>query len=146
MHVLLYSLPPILQHTTLIYASAQDSWTLPVKSGSVSFGVTSSFPGSWCTQGSVCALQEPISQSCVSSGSPMVGLVATSSKRAYAIPKSAASSPTQVCCTQSPCLCSSLLLTCICTGDTQTLFCFHLCGVFGSWCTQSLLEKVLEKA
>ena len=47
-------------------------------------------PGSWCTQGSVCALQESISQSCVSSGSSMVGLMATSSKRAYAIPTSAA--------------------------------------------------------
>ena len=43
-------------------------------------------PGSWCTQGSVCALQESISQSCVSSGGSMVGLMATSSKRAYAIP------------------------------------------------------------
>ena len=32
--------------------------------------------GSWCTQGSVCALQESISQSCVSSGSSMVGLMA----------------------------------------------------------------------
>ena len=40
-------------------------------------------------QGSVCALQESISQSCVSSGSSTVGLMATSSKRAYAIPKSA---------------------------------------------------------
>ena len=30
-------------------------------------------PGSWCTQGSVCALQESISQSCVSSGSSMWG-------------------------------------------------------------------------
>ena len=47
-------------------------------------------PRSWCTQGSVCTLQESISQSCVSSGSSMVGLMATSSKRAYAIPKSAA--------------------------------------------------------
>ena len=46
--------------------------------------------GSWCIQGSVCALQESISQSCVSSGSSMVGLMATSSKRAYVIPKSAA--------------------------------------------------------
>ena len=44
---------------------------------------------SWCTQGFVCALQESISQSCVSSGSSMVGLMATSSNRAYAIPKSA---------------------------------------------------------
>ena len=41
-------------------------------------------------QGSVCALQESISQSCVSSGSSMVGLMATSSKRAYAISKSVA--------------------------------------------------------
>ena len=41
-------------------------------------------------QGSVCALQESISQSCVSSGSSMMGLMVTSSKRAYTIPKSAA--------------------------------------------------------
>ena len=33
-----------------------------------------------------CALRESIFQSCVSSGSSMVGLMATSSKRAYAIP------------------------------------------------------------
>ena len=36
--------------------------------------------------GSVCALQESVFQSCVSSGSSIVGLMATSSKRAYAIP------------------------------------------------------------
>ena len=47
-------------------------------------------PGSWCTQSSVCVLKEFISQSCVSSSSSMVELMATSSKRAYAIPKSAA--------------------------------------------------------
>ena len=47
-------------------------------------------PGSWCTQSSVCALQETISQSCVNSGNSMVGLRVTSSKRSYAIPKSAA--------------------------------------------------------
>ena len=46
-------------------------------------------PGSWCTR-FCCALQESISQSCVSSGSSMVGLMATSSKRTYAITKSAA--------------------------------------------------------
>ena len=45
--------------------------------------------GSWCTK-FCCALWESISQSCVSSGSSMVGLMATSSKRAYAIPKCAA--------------------------------------------------------
>ena len=46
-------------------------------------------PGSWCTQGSVCALQESVSKYCVSSGSSMMGLMVTSSKRAYAITKSA---------------------------------------------------------
>ena len=35
-------------------------------------------PGSWCTQVFVCALQESVSQSCVSSGSSTVGLLATS--------------------------------------------------------------------
>ena len=67
-------------------------------------------PGSWCAQGSVCTLQASIPQSCVSSGRSMVGLMATSSKRAYAIPRSAAQSP-----------CSRPLLTCPSTGDTQTL-------------------------
>ena len=42
-------------------------------------------------QGSVCACQESISQSCVSSGGSMVGLMAISSKRTYATPRSAAS-------------------------------------------------------
>ena len=46
--------------------------------------------GSWCAQGSVCPLQESVSQSCVSSGGSMVGLMATPSKRAYAIPRFAA--------------------------------------------------------
>ena len=42
------------------------------------------------TQGSVCALQAFISQSCVSSGGSVVGLMATSSKRAYSLPRSTA--------------------------------------------------------
>ena len=37
-------------------------------------------PGSWCAQGSVSARQESISQSCVSSGSSVVGLMVNSSK------------------------------------------------------------------
>ena len=58
-------------------------------------------PGSWYTQGSVYALQESVSQSCVSSGGSMVGLMVTSSKRAYAIARSAvrrASAPAAVHC------------------------------------------------
>ena len=45
-------------------------------------------PGSWCTR--FCLCPPSISQSCVSSGNSTEGLMATSSKRAYAIPKSAA--------------------------------------------------------
>ena len=44
-------------------------------------------PGSWCTR-FCCALQESISQSYVSSGRSIVGLMVTSSKRTYAIPTS----------------------------------------------------------
>ena len=47
-------------------------------------------PGSWYTQGSACALQVSISQSWVRPGSSAVGLTMTSSRRAYAIPRSAA--------------------------------------------------------
>ena len=47
-------------------------------------------PGSWCAQVSVCVHQECVSLYCVSSGHSMVGLMATSSKRAYAIPRYAA--------------------------------------------------------
>ena len=44
-------------------------------------------PEFWSAQGSVCALPRVLfPQSCVSSGSSMVGLMATSSKRAYTIP------------------------------------------------------------
>ena len=46
-------------------------------------------PVSWCTQDFVCALQGLFSQSCISSVGSMVGLMATSSKRAYVIPRSA---------------------------------------------------------
>ena len=42
-------------------------------------------PGSWCTR-FCCALQESISQSYASSGSSIVGLIVTSSKRTYSIP------------------------------------------------------------
>ena len=39
------------------------------------------FSGPWYAQGSVCAIQESVSQSCISSGGSKVGLMVTSSKR-----------------------------------------------------------------
>ena len=91
-------------------------------------------PATLCTR-FCCALQETISQSCVSSSSSMVGLMVTSSKRAYAIPKSASPSHTHVCFTQSPCPCDSPLLTYTSTGDTQTQFCLSL-GLWILVCTR----------
>ena len=78
------------------------------------------YPGSWCTQSSVCVLQESIFQSCVSSGSSMVGLMVTSSTRTYATPRSAAPRTS--------------------SGDAQTQFWLSLGGVSGSFCGQGLFE------
>ena len=80
--------PQSCRRPLLTHASVRDSWTLTCKSESVSRGVRDLSPGSWCTQVSVCTLQGAVSQSCVSSGSSTVGLIATS-KRVYAIPRSA---------------------------------------------------------
>ena len=64
-------------------------------------------------------------QSCVSSGGSMVGLMATSSKRTYAIPKSAAPrAPAPHQSTAQPYLLRR-----------QTQFSFCLCGGLCSWCT-----------
>ena len=86
--------------------------------------------GSWCTQDLVCTLQESVSQSCVSSGDCMVGLLATSSKRAYAISRSAAPrapAPVAVHCWHVP--------------PQKTLKHSSVSvSVSGSWCTQGLFE------
>ena len=62
----------------------------------------------------------------------MVELMATSSKRAYAVPRPAAPrAPVPVAVHCWP----------VSTGDDQTQFCLSLCGVSGSWCTQGLFES-----
>ena len=90
------------------HASTRASWTLTGKSGSVSFGVTAPF--SWVlvlTSFFVCVPSKSLfPQFCISSGSSMVGLMATSSKRAYAIPRSTAPrAPAPVAVTVKPYLC-----------------------------------------
>ena len=47
-------------------------------------------PGSWCAQGSVCALQESVSPDLCKFWQLYGGLMVTSSKTAYVIPRSAA--------------------------------------------------------
>ena len=71
------------------HTSTGDSRTPTGKSGTVSVGSLLLSPGSWCTR-FCCAHQESIFQFCVSYSISMVGLIVISSKRAYAIPKSAA--------------------------------------------------------
>ena len=89
-------------------------------------------PGSCCTQGSVCALQESVSPVLCTFWQLYGGVNGDLLQEGLC--------HTQVCCTQSPYPCSSPLLTHNSTGDTQTQFCLSLCGVSGFWCTQDLFE------
>ena len=74
-----------------------------------------------CTQGSVCALQESVSPVLCKFWRLYSGVNGDLLQKGLC--------HTQVCCTQSPCPCSSPLLTCTSTGDTQTRFWFSLCGL-----------------
>ena len=85
------------------------------------------FPGSWCTQGFVCALQETVSPVLCKFWWHCDGLMATSSKGAYAKPRSAAPRapvPAAGHCWHVP------------PQQTLKQFCLGLCVVSGSWCAQ----------
>ena len=86
---LLHSVPRPCSRPPPTHACPADSWTLTGKSGSVSCGVTAPFSWVLVHKALLCPprVYFPV---CVSSGGSMVGLMVTSSKRAYAIPRSAA--------------------------------------------------------
>ena len=116
----------------LSHAFTRDSWTFVGKSGEVSCGITAPF--SWVlvhTRFCFCLPRICFPVLCkfwqlydgVSGDLLQEGLCHI-----------------RVCCTQSPCPCGSPLLIHTSTGDAQTQFCLSLCGVPGSWCTQSLFE------
>ena len=103
------------------------------------------FPGSWCTQDFVCALQESVSPVLCKFWQLYGGVNGNLFQEGLC--------HTQVCCTQSPCPCSSVLLTHTSTGDTQTqvntqtqkhsntkTLKLSLYAVSGSWCKQGLFE------
>ena len=69
-------------------------------------------PGSWCTQGSVCALQESVSPVLCKFWRLYGGVNGNLLQEGLC--------HTQVYCTQSPCSCGSLLLTCTSSGDTHS--------------------------
>ena len=110
----------------LTHASAGDSWTLTGKSGSVFCGITAPF--SWVlvhARFCLCHPRDYFPDLCkfwqlyggVNDNLLHEGLCHT-----------------QVCCTQSPCPCSSPLLTRTSTGGSNTAqiqFCFNLCGGMG---------------
>ena len=58
--VLLHSVPPPCGRPPLTHASTGDSWTLTGESGQFLVGSPVLSPGSWCTQGFVCTLQESV--------------------------------------------------------------------------------------
>ena len=89
-------------------------------------------PGSWCIQGSVCALQKSVSPVLCKFWWLCDGVNGNLLQDTLC--------HTQVCCTQSPCPCGRPLLTCTFARDTQTQFWFSLCGFSGSWCAQGLFE------
>ena len=80
-------------------------------------------PGSWCTQGSVCALQVSVSPVLCKFWWLYVGVNSNLLQEGLY--------RTQVCCTQSPCPFSRPLLTHTSSGDTERQFYFSLWG--GLW-------------
>ena len=82
--------PQTLQQATADLCLPRGSWTLTGQPGSVFVGIT--VPFFWvlvCTSFCLCAPRVCFPcKSCVRSGNSMVVLVVTSSKRAYAIPRS----------------------------------------------------------
>ena len=130
MHALLHSVPPTLHHqpTPLLETPGHSQASL----GQSRVGSLLLFPGFWCAQAFVCALQEFVSPVLCKFLWFYGGFNGDLLQEGLC--------HTQVYCTQSPCPCSSPLLTCTSTGGTQTQFWLSLCGVSGSWCTQCLFE------
>ena len=112
------------------HASARVSWTLRASLGQSLVGSLLLSPGSCCAQVSVCALQGSVSPVLCKFWHLYGGVNGDLLQEGLCY--------TQVCCTQSSCPCSSPLLTCASSGDTQTQFCLSLCGISGSWYAQGL--------
>ena len=128
MHSPLHSVTPTLQQATTepLPETAAHSWASLSQSLAESLLLS---PGSWCSQGSAVPSKSLFPQSCVSSGGSMVGLMATSSKRAYATPRFTAPRALPL---------RQATPACTCTGDTQRCIWLSLCGL--SWLHNVLFE------
>ena len=115
----------------LTHASAEDSWTLMGKSGSVSGVHCSLLLGPSGHKVLFASSKSLCPQFCVSSGGSMVGLMRP-------LPRGLMPYPCLL--HPEPCPRCSPLQTCTSTGDARTPFCLSLCEVSGSWCAQGLFE------
>ena len=109
------------------HASTGDSWTLTGKSGSVLWGHCSFLLHPDAHKVLFVPSKSRFPQSCVSSVSSLVGLMVTSSKRAYAIPKSAAP--------RAPSLQRSIADPYLHRRHSNPVL-FQSLWAFGSWCAQ----------
>ena len=89
-------------------------------------------PGSWYTQGSVCALQESVSPVLCKFWRLYGGVTGDLLQEGLC--------HAQVCCAPGPCPCGRPLLTRTSSGDTHTQLWLSLCGASGSWCTQGMFD------
>ena len=103
---------PTLQQATTGPASTGDSWTLTASLGQSLVGSLLLSPKSWCI-GSVCALPESVSPVLCKFWQLYGGVNGDLLQEGLCHP--------QVCCTQSPRLCGSPLLTCASAGDTHSI-------------------------
>ena len=113
MHALQHSECPNLQQATTDPRLCQTPGHPQASLGQSLVGSLLLSPGSWSAQCFVCALQESVS--------PVLCKFWWLSGGVNGDLLQEHLSHTQVCCTQSPCPCSGPLLTCISTGDFQTL-------------------------
>ena len=130
MHLLLHSVPPALQQATTNPCLCWRLLDIPGQVWvSLLWGQCSFLLGPGVHKVLFVPSKCLFFQSYVSSGSSMVGLMFASSKRAYSIPRSTAS--------RAPGPTAPAAVHC---WRIQTQFFLNLCGVSGSWCTQSMFE------
>ena len=120
------SRPPLTQD------SIRGSSTLQASLGQSLVGSLLHYPGSLCTQISVCAVQESVSPVLYKCWHFCSGVNGGLLKKGLC--------HTQIYFTQRPCPCISPLLIHTSPRDTQTQFCLSLCGFSGSWFSQGLFE------
>ena len=125
-----FSAPQPCTRPPLTHASIRDTWIPKAGLRQSLVGLLLLSPVSWCTGGSVCALQELVSPVPCKFWWLYGGVNGDLLQEGLC--------HTQVCCTRAP-VCGRPLHTCTFAGDTQTQFWLFV-GVSGSWCTQGLFE------